>query len=160
MTKETTTTERSIVVGVDGSDSSKAALAWASKQALLTDTPVVAIATWEWPTTYGTMEPWPENIDFEADARDTLKRSVDQILGPERCHEVIQRVIHGQAAAVLEDASRSAALLVVGSRGHGEFASILLGSVSEFLATHAHCPIVIVRGDIERSDREGEPATA
>ncbi len=152
MTKETPTVPRSIVVGVDGSDSSKAALAWAAAQARLTDSPVVAIATWDWPTSYVAMDAWPENIDFEADARDMLEQSVDQVIGTERRDKVVQRIIHGHPAPVLEDASHSAALLVVGCRGHGEFAGMLLGSVSEFLASHAHCPIVIVRGEDEKSD--------
>jgi nucleotide-binding universal stress UspA family protein len=142
-----TTLQHTIVVGVDGSDSSKTALAWAAEQARLTGTPVVAIATWDWPTSYGGMISWPESVDFEKDAREMLNRTVDQVLGAERRDEVIQRIIHGHAAPVLEDASHGAALLVVGCRGHGEFAGILLGSVSEFLTTHAHCPIVIVRGD-------------
>ena len=148
----TTTTERSIVVGVDGSDSSKAALEWAAQQARLTGAPLVAIATWDWPTNYGAPVMWPENIDFEADARKSLAQSVDQVLGADHCSEVVQRVIHGHPAPVLEEASREAALVVVGCRGHGEFAGMLLGSVSEFLATHAHCPVVIVRGDEKQAD--------
>jgi nucleotide-binding universal stress UspA family protein len=153
MTNETTTgTKRNIVVGVDGSESSKAALEWAAQQASLTETPLVAIATWEWPTSYGAMVAWPENIDFEADARSMLGQSVDQVLGTDHRAEVTQRVFHGHPAPVLEDASRDAALLVVGCRGHGEFAGMLLGSVSEFLATHAHCPVVIVRGDENKAD--------
>ena len=95
------------------------------------------------------MVPWPENVDFEADARTMLEESVDQVLGADHGAEVAQRVVQGHPAPALEDASRNEALLVVGSRGHGEFAGMLLGSVSEFLATHAHCPIVIVRGDRE-----------
>lgn len=153
MTKDTTTTtERTIVVGVDGSDSSKAALEWAAMQARLTEAPLVAIATWEWPTSYGATVAWPENIDFEADARNMLEQSVDEVLGADRPVEVTQRVLHGHPAPALEDASRDAALLVVGCRGHGEFAGMLLGSVSEFLATHAHCPVVIVRGDEKNTD--------
>lgn len=152
MTKEATTTTKPIVVGVDGSDSSKAALEWAAQQARITDAPLVAIVTWEWPTSYGAMVPWPENIDFEADARKMLEQSVDQVLGADYRGEVTQRVIHGHPAPALEDASRDAALLVVGCRGHGEFAGMLLGSVSKFMATHAHCPVVIIRGDEKKAD--------
>ena len=141
-----------IVVGIDGSESSNAAFEWAVKQARLTNVPLVAIAAWEWPTNYGTPLVWPEEIDFEADARAMLERTVDQILGVEHRTEVTQQVIHGHPAPILEEQSRSASLVVVGCRGHGEFAGMLLGSVSEFLSTHAHCPVVIVRGDKVRID--------
>jgi len=153
MTKDTTSTiERTIVVGVDGSDSSKAALEWAAAQAPTCRLTPCCDRNVEWPTSYGAMVPWPENVDFEADARTMLAQSVDQVLGADRGAEVTQRVLHGHPAPTLEDASRDAGLLVVGSRGHGEFAGMLLGSVSEFLATHAHCPIVIVRGDQKNAD--------
>ena len=137
---------RQIVVGIDGSDCSKAALAWAAHQAELTGSPLMAVSTWEWPTSYGAPIYWPENIDFEEDARNSLKQSVKEVLGSEDHPDVTQSVLNGHPAPILEDLSRSASLIVVGSRGHGEFAGMLLGSVSEFLATHAHCPIVIVRG--------------
>jgi nucleotide-binding universal stress UspA family protein len=55
------------------------------------------------------------------------------------------KVTEGHPAFVLTDAARGAALLVVGSRGHGAFAGMLLGSVSEYCAAHAPCPVVVVR---------------
>jgi nucleotide-binding universal stress UspA family protein len=57
------------------------------------------------------------------------------------------RVTEGHPAAVLVDASRGADLVVVGSRGHGEFAGMLLGSVSEHCVSNAHCPVVVLRGN-------------
>jgi nucleotide-binding universal stress UspA family protein len=53
--------------------------------------------------------------------------------------------VEGHLASVLTEQSKNASLIVVGSRGHGEFAGMLLGSVSEFLATHARCPVLVVR---------------
>ncbi|MCU1492146.1 MAG: universal stress protein [Acidimicrobiaceae bacterium] len=153
MTNDTAPTiECTVVVGIDRSHSSKAALDWAAQQARLTDSPLAAIATWEWPTSYGAMIPWPDNVDFEADVRIVLQQSVDQVLGADHRAEVTQRVVHGHPTPALEDALRDAALLVVGSRRHGGFAAMLLGSVSEFLATHAHCLVVMVRGDEKPAD--------
>jgi nucleotide-binding universal stress UspA family protein len=135
-----------IVVGIDGSECSLTALRWADGQARLTSRPLRAVMTWEWPNTYGDPVVWPEDISFEAIATRVLRESAEKVLGPERADEVELTVLEGPAVLVLDDESARAALLVVGSRGHGEFAGMLIGSVSEFLATHSHCPVVIVRG--------------
>ena len=71
------------------------------------------------------------------------------MLGPGSSVEPTLAIIEGHPALVLDHESRTASLLVVGSRGHGEFIGMLLGSMSEFLATHARCPVVIIRGDDE-----------
>jgi nucleotide-binding universal stress UspA family protein len=136
-----------IVVGVDGSDYSLNALRWAAEQARVTQRPLCAVMSWEWPRLYGEPVVWPEDISFEDDARNVLRASVEKVLGSEGADEVDLRVVEGHAPLVLRDESAHAGLLVVGSRGHGEFAGMLLGSVSEWLATHAQCPIVIVRGE-------------
>jgi nucleotide-binding universal stress UspA family protein len=134
-----------VVVGVDGSNSSLEALEWAAEQTRLTGQPLIAIITWEWPASYGASDGWVGDVDFEEDARNILRDSVAKSFGDEGALRVTQKVIHGHSPQVLVDASKNASLLVVGSRGHGEFAGMLLGSVSEFLATHAKCPVVIVR---------------
>jgi nucleotide-binding universal stress UspA family protein len=136
---------RRIVVGIDGSLPSRAALAWAGRQAVLTAAPLTVVTTWAYPTSAGFMVTWPENIDFEADARSELEKAVEDVLGPDPGIEVTTSVIEGVPSLVLVEESKAAALIVVGSRGHGAFAGMLLGSVSEFLATHAHCPVVIIR---------------
>lgn len=133
-----------VVVGVDGSDASLAALEWAAEQARVTGRPLVAVTTWEWPSYYGAAIAWPAEIDFARDAATVLDEAIAKVLGPEPSIPVDRRVLHGHAATVLGEASREAGLLVVGSRGHGEFAGMLLGSVSEYLVAHAHCPVVVV----------------
>jgi len=136
---------RQIVVGLDGSECSLEALRWAAEQARLTRSPLRAVMTWEWPRTYGDPVVWPADVSFEDDARSVLHDSLEKVLGPEGADEVDAEVLEGHPSVVLRDESLRAALLVVGSRGHGEFAGMLIGSVSEFLATHSHCPVVIVR---------------
>jgi nucleotide-binding universal stress UspA family protein len=138
---------RRIVVGIDGSDCSLKALEWAAEQARLTGCPLRAVITWEWPITYGYPVVWPDDVSIEADAGCLLEESVEKVPGADSTSRVELVVVEGHAAPVLCGESESASLVVVGSRGHGEFAGMLLGSVSEFLATHAACPVVIVRHD-------------
>jgi nucleotide-binding universal stress UspA family protein len=134
-----------IVVGVDGSKPSKAALAWAAHQARTTGTALVAVAAWEYPTSYGWSPPWPPEYDPGRDARHMLEETVREVLGEDPDITLETEALEGHPAPVLLEFSKGAALLVVGSRGHGEFAGMLIGSVSEFLVAHAHCPVVVVR---------------
>ena len=84
------------------------------------------------------------DIDFEAIAKQTLAEEVSTVLGPDP-GDIVQQVVNGHAARVLIDLSKDAELLVVGSRGLGEFTGTLLGSVSRHCTTHAHCSVVVVR---------------
>lgn len=134
-----------IVVGVDGSPSSMAALEWAANQAELTGSTLDVVAAWEWPMTYGAPFALPSEYDPAADARRELD---DAIATARTAHPKVQFrpvVVEGHPAPALVDASRGASLLVVGSRGHGEFAGMLLGSVSEHCVTKAHCPVLVLR---------------
>jgi nucleotide-binding universal stress UspA family protein len=88
----------------------------------------------------------PTDFDFEADARRALTEELDAVLGP-GAPGVVRRVEFGPAAPVLIEASRGADMLVVGSRGLGGFVGMLLGSVSRHCTAHAHCPVVVVRGE-------------
>jgi nucleotide-binding universal stress UspA family protein len=139
---------RRIVVGVDGSASSKAALAWAARQARLTGATVEAIIAWEYPATYGyAMPAAPEiNYNYEQVAADVVADTIAEICGEAEPVKVISRVVEGNAAQVLLDASAGAELLVVGSRGHGGFFEALLGSVGQHCVHHATCPVVVIRG--------------
>jgi nucleotide-binding universal stress UspA family protein len=135
-----------IVVGVDGSPSSNAALRWALGQARRTGGRVQAVTSWEFPAYYGMGAVFPYE-DFAATAGKILHEAVEEALGaggPDV--PVRESVVAGHPAQVLIDLSAHAALLVVGSRGHGAFTGTLLGSVSQQCAQHARCPVVVVRG--------------
>ncbi len=145
--------EHRIVVGVDGSRSSIEALELAARQAELTGATLEAIAAWEWPSSYGWMLPVPEGWDPAADAQKILDEAVGTLRRTHPSITVVTRVVEGHAAPVLVSASKGADLLVVGSRGHGEFAGMLLGSVSEHCIAHAHCPVLVVRDGRRAAER-------
>ena len=136
-----------VVVGVDGSPSSKEALAWAGRWAKLSGTSLLAVTAWSFPTMYGWggPAPLPEDFDPEAIARGSLEESVSQVLGEHPGIEVTTEVAEAHPAVLLTELSKTASLVVVGCRGHGASTGMLLGSVSEFVITHAHCPVVVVR---------------
>lgn len=142
-----------MVVGIDGSDRSKEALAWAARAAALASAPLLVITAWHYPTNFGWSPPFPEDWDPAANARTLLDDEVKEVLGSDPGVEISTSVIEGPPARVLTDASRSASLIVVSSRGRGEFAGMLLGSVSEYLTAHAHCPVVVVRDGTEDDER-------
>ena len=137
---------RPIVVGVDGSPASLAALEWAARQGALTGAPVEVVMSWEWPTSFGWALPLPD-YDPAGDAGRILDEATQKVRTAHPNLEVRTSVVEGHPAPSLIEASRGASLLVVGSRGHGEFAGMLLGSVSEHCVTNAHCPVVVVRGN-------------
>jgi len=135
-----------IVVGVDGSESSLAALDWAVHQAELTGAMLEAVTTWEWPTSYGWSPPYPSDWDPSADAQEVLADAVKRIRQTHSGVGLKTNVVESHPAPALVELSLRADLLVVGSRGHGEFVGMLLGSVSEHCVTNAHCPVVVMRG--------------
>jgi nucleotide-binding universal stress UspA family protein len=142
---EHTGSERRIVVGVDGSPSSNQALQWAIGQANLTGAAVDAIACWH-PTTLYDWTLHAKDPHQDAAARQTLAATVADALQDAPAVQVRQSALPGNAAEVLVERSRNADLLVVGSRGHGGFSGVLLGSTSHNCVQHAHCPVVVVRG--------------
>jgi nucleotide-binding universal stress UspA family protein len=135
-----------IVVGVDGSDSSKDALLWAKTQADLTGSELVAVTAWSYPTAaYPTLAgyvPMGDSIDLERESRQALETVVKETLGEV---PVSLLVIEGHPANAILDAAHDATLIVVGCRGHGGFVGSLVGSVSQHLVAHASCPVVVVR---------------
>jgi nucleotide-binding universal stress UspA family protein len=136
-----------IVVGVDGSASSGRALEWAARQAELTGSKLEPLVSWEWPTSFGWTPPVPDDWNPAQDAQNLLDEALQTIQSRHPNVSLDPRVVQGKPALALVEASEGAALLVVGSRGHGEFAGMLLGSVSEFCVTRAHCPVLVFRED-------------
>ncbi len=145
MTAEPTLGGGKIVVGHDGSVASLRALSWAAKQAVLTASTLEIVMTWEWPMSYGWAVPVPTDFDPESDIQKVLDSAVAGVLSEHPGLRVESRLISGHPAPILVEASKDADLLVVGSRGHGEFVGMLIGSVSEYCATNAHCPVLIHR---------------
>lgn len=137
-----------IVVGVDGSDSSKAALRWAVRQAELNGSQVEAVIAWQYPPMIGGFGLGPASamaLNFDEIAAKTLSDSIAEVADLAMPVGIATAVTEGHPAPVLLRAADGAALLVVGSRGHGGFTSALLGSVSQYCAHHTPCPLIIVR---------------
>ena len=135
--------EHRIVVGVDGSDSSKAALRWAIRQAKLTGASVDAVTAWRYPAGYG-WTPVGSELDFESDAKRALTEALGEVSGLEPDVPVRPLVAEGNTAEVLLRTAKGADLLVIGSRGHGGLTSALIGSVSLNCVLHAHCPVLVL----------------
>jgi nucleotide-binding universal stress UspA family protein len=127
-----------IVVGVDGSDESRAALRWSLEEGQLRGAEVKALHVWQYPpdlvwkfpasTLAAEGSPMPDRGLFEKRAKDLLRGVVSEVAGAGA--DVKQEVVEGSVADRLVAAARGAELLVVGSRGRGGFRGLLLGSVS------------------------------
>jgi len=135
-----------IVVGVDGSSGSKNAMRWAGHLAGLTGARIDVVAAWEYAALFG-LTAAPE-LEFPAgDIESSLNETVDEVLGADRPAELRIKALEGAAADTLVTVSKGALMLVVGSRGHGGFSGLLLGSVSARVAEHADCPVLVVHGE-------------
>lgn len=145
-----------VVVGVDASPGSLSALEWAVEEARLRRASLSIVHAWMLPLIEALPEPWvvgspsvgPSTDEVrnhvEAAARDVLSASVDRARSTAPELEIAGELVEGRAAVALLDAARDADLLVVGSRGRGGFAGLLLGSVSGQCVHHARCPVVVV----------------
>jgi nucleotide-binding universal stress UspA family protein len=147
MSADVTNSGPRIVVGVDGSPSSRAALRWAIKYADLIGGTVDAVMAWHVPSTLGSY-PWA-SLDETDDLRESALKALEAVLKTEveadDSHLASAEVVNGHPAEVLLYAAAGADLLALGSRGHGRFAEALLGSVAQHCVQHAHCPVLIVR---------------
>ena len=146
-----------IVVGVDHSEGAKAALRFALEEATLRKAKLRAVHAWQYGSISatgleGSVPTFGADIKEVANAATTaLEATLQGTIPDPGSVEVERRVVQGRPAAVLVDEAREADLLVVGSRGHGGFAGLLLGSVSQQCAHHAACPVVIIRREGEAS---------
>jgi nucleotide-binding universal stress UspA family protein len=148
-TEEHVSTGAKIVVGLDGSAQSQAALRWALDEARLRNGRVVAIHAWSYPYLgewYDARASFDTDVlhAIERDAKETVDSALAEVGVPENV-VASSAAVEGSASAVLIAAAQDADLLVVGSRGRGGFAELVLGSVSHQCAQHASCPVVIVR---------------
>jgi nucleotide-binding universal stress UspA family protein len=138
-----------VVVGVDGSAESVAALAWAARYASASGARVRALLAWHYPGAVGgpPIEKAPESVHAQTEQleRANLEEAVAKAI-PGQPAGVETSLGYGHPAQVLIDASKEADLLVVGHHGHRAFTSMLLGSVSLHCVTGAFCPVVVVRG--------------
>ncbi|MCS7005949.1 MAG: universal stress protein [Thermoleophilia bacterium] len=145
-----------IVVGVDGSAPSQAALRWAAEEATLRGARLVAVHAWSFvppaPMAEPGMMPMPA-IDYagalEAE-REAVEAELETILAnafPDGEPVPIERrLVEGGAGEAIEEAAREADLVVVGSRGRSGLTAALLGSVSQHVLHHVACPVVVVKG--------------
>lgn len=121
-----------VAVGADGSDGSRAAVAFAAEEAVLRAVPLLAVcALADAPGSLGGTGPMQEAFD-----RDTARWEKEY---PELT--ILRQVTFGQPRTALLDAASGAQLLVVGSRGRGGLKGMLLGSVSQAMLHHARCPV-------------------
>lgn len=149
LTSQAGTSMAKIVVGVDGSAVSTAALRWALDEARLRGATVEALHAFAYPwvsTTSQAMHLIETDFGpFRAAGAEIVEEALSEAGMASGPVEVERSVVEGPPARALLDAASDADLLVVGSRGRGGFAGLLLGSVSEHCAHHAPCPVVIVR---------------
>ncbi|MDP4335120.1 universal stress protein [Curtobacterium sp. A7_M15] len=135
-----------VVVGVDGSPESGHALRFAVTLARGLGLRVRTITTWQWPEALNREEPPFDHWSPEQDALSTASSALDaaeDLIDDDV--EVTSELVEGRPAGVLLDASRDAALLVLGNRGLGGFRGLLVGSVTQECAQHASCPVVVHR---------------
>ncbi len=145
-----------IVVGVDGSPSSRAALAWAADQAALSGATLEVTIVWD------DNLPWMPNLGRESwdpveNARIGVTRVVDEVLGPEPGVPLSIVALVGRPATSLIETAHGAELLVVGCRGHRRLVGGLLGSVSMQCITHASCPVLVMHQATANRDASRTP---
>ena len=135
-----------IVVGSDGSEGATSALKRAIDEAELWDARLTAVAAVPM-ATGTTMMAWlPANIDRDAmlkDVKEGLDAAVDQALDG-RSRKVARHALDGSPSSLLIEFSTAVDLVVVGTRGRGGFAGILLGSTSQTVIAHSTCPVMVV----------------
>lgn len=133
-----------VLVGVDGSEESHAALQWAAGYAAGLGAPVRIVISWQYPVIDR-----PVSVAEEMDFRAIAAKIVGEMAAEEEKLfpgvKFTTEVLPGRPAEMLVHESSGARLLVIGSRGHGSFTGALIGSVSLHCVCHAHCPVVVVR---------------
>ncbi|MFC7535586.1 universal stress protein [Actinoplanes sp. GCM10030250] len=143
-----------VVVGFDGSATARSAVHYGAREAQRRGCELHIEHVLGWPVI---LPPFHAPYDkYDQGPRtamlDLLAKAAHEVQQEYADLPVTTHLLDGSAGAVLRDASRSAQLLVVGHRGSGGFAGLLTGSVATQVAGHAHCPVIVVRGDDHVSD--------
>jgi nucleotide-binding universal stress UspA family protein len=137
-----------IVVGVDGSGHADAALAWAIEEARLRNATLRIVHAWQYlPMVAEPMAAVPATPyeDLSDAAQRVVTETVERVTGGVEAGVPMDvRIVEGAAGAAVLDAAEDATMIVVGSRGRGGFTGLLLGSVSQQITHHAHCPVVVL----------------
>jgi nucleotide-binding universal stress UspA family protein len=139
-----------IVVGIDGSPESEHAMRWAAEEAVREKRPLKLVHAWHWPFLQVALDAasgTPAEAGFREEAALLLAAATAHVQGLAPDLEVTSEFVGVGPAPALLDASEDAALVVIGSRGHGGFTGLLVGSVGVALAGHTRCPLVVVRED-------------
>jgi nucleotide-binding universal stress UspA family protein len=140
-----------VVVGHDGSGCAQEAVQWAAALAERAQWPLHVVRAWRIATAPQPPS-WapgfvPPISDYERAVQADLESDVTAVLGAERGRAAICHVVHAPPVKALIEAAKGADVLVVGARGRGGFAGLLLGSVSDQVTRHAPIPVTVVRSD-------------
>lgn len=150
---------RPLIVGFDGSPAALIALERGISMATALGAPLRLVAAWQLPVQYsgfGVVDWSPEEF-----TRAMVADAVRTRFGDDVPAWFSSELHQGGAAGVLIDASRDAQMLIVGSRGHGGFVGLLLGSVSSAVVGHSRCPVLVMHDDrIHAASPAGTPAPA
>jgi nucleotide-binding universal stress UspA family protein len=142
-----------IVVGVDGSDSSRRALEWAAGHAADHDTAIHAVMAWGWDGAEAEVVYATPPAEEQRQAGEVLDRQVKEVIARHgSSRPITAKVVEGRPADVLIAAARNADLLVLGSHGHNRLRHAVLGSVSEECIRKATCPMVVIPAGIGKAD--------
>ncbi|HTZ30716.1 MAG TPA: universal stress protein [Streptosporangiaceae bacterium] len=138
-----------IIVGIDGSHHSTRALEWALREAAIQHAPLTVLTVHSVPASAWTGN--PILVEQDADDQEKMLKSAEELthkavsqMGEARPDSITVRSVSGFPAREIIDESRDADLVVVGSRGAGGFAKLMMGAVSSQVVGHAHCPVVVV----------------
>jgi nucleotide-binding universal stress UspA family protein len=136
-----------IIVGVDGSAHSRKALEYAAKEAVAHHTGLTVLTVHQAVRdVYGGVSTYPGDSAQTDKVRQAAQAETDQVLAglAERPESVTVKAVHGLPADEIVKAAEGADMVVMGSRGNGGFARLVLGSVATQVSHHANCPVLIV----------------
>ena len=148
-----------IVTGVDGSASSQDAVRWAAAEAVLRRSPLLLVSMYATPASYGSYAAVPPSyfLELEAEGKRVLAAAetlAAEVMGGSAAAPISTQLVEEAPIFHLLEQSRTAGMIVLGSRGLGEFTGGMLGSVSTAVGTHASCPVAVIRG----LPAQGEPS--